>query len=435
MLPKEYIVTGFKNRDEQHKVYRNYYADKSFIFQSDWKYIICSKWSTGSLGFGLGSSFNNTIYSQVEHLPVLTYQKWKEMKEGFVLPEKWCIDSNLDRKVIGEWFNRNSDVEKKHRSSVDYSVDLKSNPYYHYPKCYEMSCTSSSPVEGYTEITYEQFINYVLKKEEMKESTIDFTIKGTKLPQSPVEIEYRVVNWGEGDEVRHKRLDTPNVTLVSYGSKLFKEETWVLADRDDYGGSNHYMFRLSDLNALVNKDTVKTTNPKGKLSDCTIEGSFNLAKAFIIDSGINSQSYWKILEDNLGSWPYLKIGKDGRWQTAQQKEANHFILPQQYNEALQYVKDATTNVVETKTFTLGQYKAVVKDGKISIDGKGTGTVEEFNKLMEELITTHDACIGYHVGGYAVEMEAIPDNQLFSVGCVKNIPFKDMKVMYEYTKTL
>ena len=42
---------------------------------------------------------------------------------------------------------------------------------------------------------------------------------------------------------------------------------------------------------------------------------------------------------------------------------------------------------------------------------------------------------FSIGGYKLNMHEIADSQEFYVGCVKNIPFKDMKVMYEYTKTL
>ena len=346
MLPQEYIVTEFENISQQNCVYRNYYSDKNFTLKSDWTYIICSKWSTGYQGCGLMNSFNDTIYPEVSHLPVLTYKQWKEMKE----------------------------------------------------------------------------------------SEIDFTAKGTKLPNVKG-IKYRCIKWDENDPTDFLRGTSDD--YYSFGSTVYNNEVWVLFDRKDYNGDSYFMAKLSDIDKLaIEQGMIKKTTDLNKTErnkiDCTVEGDFNLIKAFIADSGIKYLSKDHILKNNLNWWPYIVMGDKNKWETTEIKSKTHFILPKQYEEALAYIKKATETA---KTFKLGKYEAIVKGSEISIKNKGVGTIKEFNEIMEVLTGVSAYSTTFTIGGYRPKMEEIVDNQEFSVGCVKNIPFKDMKAMYEYTKTL
>ena len=95
--------------------------------------------------------------------------KLENLEKEFVLPEKWCINKLANPEIIGEWFNKNSDVPVEHRSLVDYCTDLNNLPYLHYPKCFSASCLSKEVQKGYTEITFEQFKKYVMKEEDKVE--------------------------------------------------------------------------------------------------------------------------------------------------------------------------------------------------------------------------------------------------------------------------
>lgn len=93
------------------------------------------------------------------------FEEWNEdifleycgIKPEWKLPEKWCIDSRLDVKLIGKWFNENS------KTSYDYTRGHR-DFYYHYPS-YKTNHTQNVVLNGYTEITLEQFKKYVLKKD------------------------------------------------------------------------------------------------------------------------------------------------------------------------------------------------------------------------------------------------------------------------------
>lgn len=79
-------------------------------------------------------------------------------KNGFVLPEKWCIKRDgdtLENRIITGWINKTY--------NVNYS-DKCDNDYYYYD--------GNHGDKKYTEITFEQFKKYVLKKSKnMKKET------------------------------------------------------------------------------------------------------------------------------------------------------------------------------------------------------------------------------------------------------------------------
>jgi hypothetical protein len=90
----------------------------------------------------------------------------------------------------------------------------------------------------------------------------DFSIKGTELPSIPRGTFYRM---------RHPscngRLDFKN--LVSYGLEEFEGDIYVLADINDYKGSNYLMFKLSYIEHLW-KEQNQNQNPKQDMKKFTI---------------------------------------------------------------------------------------------------------------------------------------------------------------------
>lgn len=80
--------------------------------------------------------------------------------DTYILPEKWCIDGNLDRKLIGRWFDEN----RKVKVGVLFA-DGKGAKYLHWPVLVNNNHSNEYPKLGYKEITFDQFKKYVLKQD------------------------------------------------------------------------------------------------------------------------------------------------------------------------------------------------------------------------------------------------------------------------------
>jgi hypothetical protein len=95
------------------------------------------------------------------------------MEEEFVLPEKWAISRNLSieqNTTVTDWVN----------NTYKYNYgNYQLKNYYVFPKYSGFSHESFIP-EGYTEITFEEFEKYVLKKENMKK-LIGYKVKVNEL--------------------------------------------------------------------------------------------------------------------------------------------------------------------------------------------------------------------------------------------------------------
>jgi len=111
-----------------------------------------------------------------------------ETKESdiFVLPEKWALKCETEEQAAEflPW------VEANKQSSILYDVHMILDRLFHYPAKEYAHCRESLNWEGYTEITFEQFKQHVLKQEpEVKEqpaelsdvtgfSIIDYSVPG-----------------------------------------------------------------------------------------------------------------------------------------------------------------------------------------------------------------------------------------------------------------
>lgn len=75
-----------------------------------------------------------------------------------MIPEKWSIKRTLKTdKVITSWFNKN--VQPYH-SLYEHNQKY---PYMNFTERREV-CSASDVQEGYTEISYEYFIKYIVNK-------------------------------------------------------------------------------------------------------------------------------------------------------------------------------------------------------------------------------------------------------------------------------
>jgi len=99
---------------------------------------------------------------------LITLEEWNEAVNGFVLPEKWCIQCNKDNyQVIYEWLRKNKQTKSNYISLGGSDINTK----VHYPTFqyspYSLNFHQSDNCQpNYTEITFEQFKKYVLKMEE-----------------------------------------------------------------------------------------------------------------------------------------------------------------------------------------------------------------------------------------------------------------------------
>ena len=92
----------------------------------------------------------------------ISFEDFKKMKEEFVLPEKWCIVKN--KKEICDWFNKSEG-----RTST-FSLSSRNDCYIHFPPVNKLNIHNNIQ-DGYTEITFEQFKQYVLKESFEEEIT------------------------------------------------------------------------------------------------------------------------------------------------------------------------------------------------------------------------------------------------------------------------
>ena len=85
---------------------------------------------------------------------------------------KWCIkitEENLP--VVGKWFNQNS----QHRAKIDYTDFFKyqSTGYLHYPITVDAKHYGLDIEDGYTELTFEQFKEQILKEQNVLNEILD----------------------------------------------------------------------------------------------------------------------------------------------------------------------------------------------------------------------------------------------------------------------
>ena len=147
-----------KNRFDDRFRDKKIWEQSEALFIGD-REILSFKLLDGQVGFQVSGTIS--IYLRAEG--------FKEfLEDSFVLPEKWCINRK-DKPEVIKWFNKNA------VKGQDYSKYLLGY-YTHYPSWRNNCHTYENILEGYTEITLEQFKKYVLKKSPLPSSQSDFKI-------------------------------------------------------------------------------------------------------------------------------------------------------------------------------------------------------------------------------------------------------------------
>lgn len=167
MLPKKFIVEceiGSSQQDEVMNHHRNVkYCPDPYKDFKNWDYVVV----------GYPSEEGLNIFSNISSIPnyqeykVYTYAQWKQEIE---IPKKWCIkpsSSRAEQLEIRNWINSKRSIEFE-GAYGEYEDDDDDDEYYwHYPSYSTVGdyCwTSKKP--DYTEITFEQFEQYILKEKQ-----------------------------------------------------------------------------------------------------------------------------------------------------------------------------------------------------------------------------------------------------------------------------
>ena len=128
-----------------------------------------------------------------------------------------------------------------------------------------------------------------------------------------------------------------------------------------------------------------------EMEDFTIEGTEALIKAFIADSGFglayDSDRYRQ-------SYPYLtsSMYRKSHYVFSCRREPTHFVLPQQWDEAMSYVKRYFEQYKEHVIELNDGLKAVVKADKVVIGTKefGRETLRKWIDSLEYEVWSNDA---------------------------------------------
>lgn len=138
-------------------------------------------------------------------------------KDTFVLPEKWCVFSDQN-KIITDWFDENK------TGSYDFKELVNTDLMFCYPAVEKWiytdnphSCSRSVKPDGYTEITFEQFQQFVLKTEK----TMEKKIIGWKL----VKPEYKeaIKKIADAENFDFEGFEINGVSSFTHVTKKLKE--------------------------------------------------------------------------------------------------------------------------------------------------------------------------------------------------------------------
>lgn len=381
-LPPFWCVKRDKNNPDWQKVidYLNIiYGSKYYTGDAD--YYVYYGYDNNNY---LKGTNNNENVSCFENNPtLLTIEQFVEMTEVFVLPEKWCIKAKLkeEENVINNYARS---IGGKHWCDIanyakEYYLHVKNNEY----------CKGISHVEkDYKEITFEQFKKYVMQNK------ISYIITNTSLPSIKEGIEYRLVTWSNKQD--NSKFHSELNNLVSFGSKIYKNELYVLAERKDYGGRLYFMFKVSDIEKLANPET-EEENVIPEYVEC-IEvpeewrgGDTILGKIYKTDSTCYPVGKYRLVFDTGGGQTternehcFKPSTKELFEQQNLKKEIMKTITPSQAQEII----DVACSTWKEKLFTLWGKKIVLKISEIEISDNDYQEMRKAcNQSQNELFDT------------------------------------------------
>jgi hypothetical protein len=177
----------------------------------------------------------------------------------------------------------------------------------------------------------------------------------------------------------------------NYGFNVTKYDKATIEHRLSYGLDNNIQgckekYTIQQVKELIN---YKENMEKEKF---TIEGSVALKKAFVEELGIEKSSTFIITNYLCPSAHQGKLG------TRKNKDYKHFILPQQWNEALEYVKEYFTE----EEFKIGDKVVILNNnhmGNLLIGSVGTIISDQNNPKfsIKGIMKSGEVGIWYYSG--------------------------------------
>ncbi len=472
-LPKYWVVEKTEDNEVLFKqtviqylldTYEEYWRGDSYRFygydgNSDFK---------GTNGWNSISKFeNNPTLLTLEEFIKLT-KKQGMIKEEFVLPEKWAVARNEENyRVLNDWCNSHNGVAgttepNGYIHSHNYGNNWKGFDSGHYYANFKQKHPD------HTEITFEQFKKYVLKQEEeVMKYTLDELVGNES-----------VVVYIDSEEEWNKLKETGKFNMCKYyGKHCYSLATATYSSASTKTSADGYKnVKIITINQIKFNETMNKEIIGYKLKkDCQqyLEAAEKIAS--ILPGRKESleryleKSQWGVFKENLekagvlnlwfepiykerpkykvGDWVLTSNNANG-WGSSS-GEINNKILQISridYDDLATHggryyfgikrtageeiVRLATPKEIKkatTKKFPIGDYKAVVKDGNIIIDGKGKISVEAFNDFYDSYLhNTFTAVDNYDI---------VLTDATIKIGCVKNVTLEQVRELYNYTKTL
>lgn len=380
-LPKEYLV---KCNSEQ---------ETNIVSLEITKEPVNCTWGLFIVSPELKTSFScryeeSSLPVKYEKLPKFTFKQWKELfyQKEFVLPERWCIKwGNKENSIIIQEYLESKDPEKKnwihsHTAHDDAFVDYK-NSYYSY---------HSEAPSGFTEITFEQFKKYVLKQEETMTKQ-DFTIEGSEALK-----------------------------------KAFVEESGLTDNFSDLTGQEYYLTSKAMCKGF---HVTSRKKPKHFILPSQWEEALQYVKEYFAKDEFNVGDKVVILTNGLGG--ALNINSVGTitkkdnstsFQVEGHDKHSKLVKWQYSNNCIRFASPEEIKASKAKSFILGAFTAVVTEDKITIADRGSLTHDECITLVRKLNRA-----SFNVGSFEIHSTY----NTIDIGCVKNIPFKDIVPIYDY----
>ncbi len=178
--------------------------------------------------------------------------------DEFVLPAKWVIDRELNKNIIGKWFNENNTVNS---DNVNYITDNLLGKYYHFPKRETaLNCHTGSKIDdNYTEITFEQFLKYILKENVMEKEIIGYkcpiNLFGTSVKAGTIWVKintlctYYILQ--SGDNGQHVPQEIVETWEPVYKQEELKIGNYPIEFKQGYINVNNSTFDREELNFMM----------------------------------------------------------------------------------------------------------------------------------------------------------------------------------------
>lgn len=321
------------------------------------------------------------------------------------LPEKWCIENDYQevRDYLAEKYN---------------ILDVKDWEYVYigYDGCSSHKgvhgCSLGSFEPGTVQITIEEFKKYTSKQEETMTKQ-DFTIEGS-------------------DALK----------------KAFIEECGI-PPLTDKSHTVHYLCSTIDRKNLqssgIRKKDVHFTLPSQwekalqYVKEYFAEDEFKVGDWVVVtgleynnDKAIYHKGLVAQISKNRYHTQKSYSGKDNWWHWL---EFNGVLLSPHNAVGQSCLRMATPEEIEkakikTKTFKLGDFTAIVSKDKVIIADRGSVTISECIKWFEKEFN-----VGNDKYSSLGEFAVTENTYTLNLGCVRNVPVKDIEEVYKYLKTL